>query len=104
MKNLSVSKKLIVGYGVIVLMLLVTIALSILSIGRIDEQINSYAVYTLPNSTNIWVIRHGFEAVQHNIALALNESDTVKIEQRFQVASNIGAAVRETIDKYSANQ
>ncbi len=104
MKNLSVSKKLIVGYGVIVLMLLVTIALSILSIGRIDEQINSYAVYTLPNSTNIWVLRHAFEAVQHNISLALNETDTEKIEQRFQAASDIGASVRETLDRYSANQ
>ena len=49
MKNFSINKKLLTGFGSILAMLLLIVVLALLSVRGINQQIKSYAQYTLPN-------------------------------------------------------
>ncbi len=104
MKNLSISKKLIVGYGIILVMMLISTGLSIYSINAIDAQIGVYAKHTVPNITDISAIRNGMEAAMRHVAQALTETDAYKAEISFNLAQQDGLVVRETLEKYEANQ
>lgn len=104
MKNLSISKKLIVGFGAILVMLLITIGLAIISISNINDQINSYAKYTLPNSTSIWVLRRNDVSIQRDISRALSETDSQKIKELFATAQTDYIARMNELDKYADNQ
>lgn len=104
MKNLSISKKLIIGFGTILVMILITIGMSFYSISGISEQINSYSKYTLPNSTSIWMIRRNTVSVQRDIASALMEIDTKKITKWMDTASEDSETLLSEIDAYAGNQ
>ncbi len=104
MKNLSISKKLIIGFGAILVMLLITIAVAILSINGINEQIHSYAKYTLPNSTSIWVIRRNTVSIQRDMANGLLEADAVKVSKWFDSAQQDSTTLLSEFDRYEGNQ
>lgn len=104
MKNLSISKKLIVGFGAILVMLLITIGVAIFSISNINEQIHSYAKYTLPNSTSIWTLRRNDVAIQRDMSRALSETDSQKIAELFAAAQTDCDARMSELDKYAGNQ
>ena len=104
MKNLSISKKLIVGFGTILFMLLISIAISIFSISGINKQVNSYVKYTLPNSTSIWVIRRNTVATQRDVASALAETDTKQIAKWFDSAQQDSTELLNELEKYAGNQ
>lgn len=104
MKNLSISRKLITGFGTILVMLLITIGVAILSVNRINEQIHSYAKYTLPNSTSIWVLRRNDVSIQRDMYRALNETDSSKITELFEKAQQDCDSRMSELDKYAANQ
>ena len=104
MKNLSISKKLIVGFGAILVMLLITIGVAIISISNINDQINSYAKYTLPNSTSIWILRRNDVSIQRYISRALSETDSGKIAELFASAQTDYVARMDELDKYAGNQ
>ncbi|NNJ33191.1 methyl-accepting chemotaxis protein [Lacrimispora defluvii] len=104
MKNLSISKKLIVGFGAILVMLLIAIGVAIFSISNINGQIQSYAKYTLPNSTSIWILRRNDVSIQRDISRALNETDSQKIAELFATAQTDCDTRMSELDKYAANQ
>ncbi|WP_170313492.1 HAMP domain-containing methyl-accepting chemotaxis protein [Lacrimispora amygdalina] len=104
MKNLSISKKLIIGFGAILVMLLITIGMSIYSINGINEQIHSYAQYTLPNTENIWMIRRNTVSVQRDLVSALAETDTQKIGKWLDSAQQDSAALLSELEQYAGNQ
>lgn len=104
MKNLSISKKLIVGFGAILAMLLITIGVAVYSINGINGQVQSYAKYTLPNSTSIWMIRRNTVSVQRNLASALAETDTQKIPKWIDAAKQDSTELLNELEKYAGNQ
>ncbi|NLT57596.1 MAG: hypothetical protein GXX99_01370 [Clostridiales bacterium] len=104
MKNLSISKKLIVGFGAILIMILFIIGMSVYSIGGINEQIQSYAKYTLPNSTSIWVIRRDTVSIQRDMASAMAETDPGQIEKWLNLAHEDSASLLGELDNYEGNQ
>ena len=68
---MTISKKLILGFGIILALMLITIGISIYSINGINEEIENYARYTLPNSASIWKIRADEISCQRYMAQAL---------------------------------
>lgn len=104
MKNLSVSKKLYIGFGAILAMLLVTIGMSIYSISGINGQIHSYAKYTLPNSASIWILRRNTVSVQRDLSSALAETDTQKISKWLELAQQDSQLLLSELDVYAGNQ
>jgi len=104
MKNLSISMKLIVGFGIVLLLMLATIVMSVFSINSINAQINSYAQYTLPNNTSLWVIRRNTVSIQRYLAQALAETDARDIEGLLDSAQQDAEALLAELDTYAANQ
>lgn len=104
MKNLTISKKLIIGFGSILIMLLIIIGVSLYSISNINDQIHSYAKYTLPNSTSVWILRRNDVSIQRYISRALSETDTQKITELFEAAQQDCDARTDELEKYAANQ
>lgn len=104
MKNLSISKKLILGFGVILIMLLATIAVSVYSISGVNKEIESYAQYTLPNSTSVWEIRRNTVSVQRNIAIGMAQADLTKRTDYFNQAQEDGAYLLNILEQYAGNQ
>jgi methyl-accepting chemotaxis protein len=104
MKNLSISMKLIVGFGIVLLLMLATIVMSVLSMNGINAQINAYAQYTLPNNTSLWVIRRNTVSIQRYLAQALAETDAQDIEGFLDSAQQDAEALLAELDTYAANQ
>ena len=48
MKNLSISRKLILGFGSVLVLMIITVIVSVISINRISEQTQLYAKHTVP--------------------------------------------------------
>jgi methyl-accepting chemotaxis protein len=104
MKNLSISKKLIVGFGTILLMLLITIGASVVTISGIQSQMNNYAQYVLPNSTSVWMIRRYVISTERYLLQAILTDNASIIKQRFNSAQKDSELLRAELDKYAANQ
>lgn len=104
MKNLSISKKLIAGFGMVIIMLVITIGVSIYSVNGINKQVTAYSQYTLPNNTSIWVIRRNVVSVQRYLAEALNADDVKSRTERMALAQQDAIAFLEELDKYASNQ
>ena len=104
MKNLSISQKLLVGFGFILVLLLITIGAAIISINGINQEIETYSNYTLPNSTSIWRIRHYFVSIQRDIASALGESNAFVGVGHFDKAKLEATLLLDELEKYANNQ
>ncbi len=104
MKNISISKKLILGFGIILIIMLGIIAMSLLSLNAVDDIVQNYAQYTLPNNSGIWKIRRDTVSIQRYMALAFNETDTRRIEDFFNLAQEDATSLLSEFDKYAANQ
>ncbi len=104
MKNLSVSKKLIVGFGIVLILMLLSIVFSIKSIDNISQQVELYGQYTLPNNTSIWTIRRDIVSAQRYMARAFAEKDLKSIESLLAQAAEDGKAALAELNKYASNQ
>lgn len=104
MKNLSVSKKLIVGFGIVLILMLLSIVFSIKSIDDISQQVELYGQYTLPNNTSVWTIRRDIVSAQRYMARAFAEKDAKQIESLMAQAAEDGKAALDELNKYASNQ
>ncbi|NMA91980.1 MAG: HAMP domain-containing protein [Firmicutes bacterium] len=104
MKNMTISKKLILGFGIILALMLITIGISIYSINGINEEIENYARYTLPNSASIWKIRADEISCQRYMAQALTETEPNKIAALLKKAELESVKLENEIEKYASNQ
>lgn len=103
-KNLSISKKLIVGFGIVLILMVLSAVLSLYSINSINQQVESYGQYTLPNNTSIWMIRRDIVSAQRYVARAFTEKDTNSIENMFAQAEEDGKIAVAQLEKYALNQ
>lgn len=104
MKNLSVSMKLIVGFGIVLAFLLLSTLLSFYCINTISTQIELYGVYTLPNNTSLWTIRREIVSAQSYLGRAFIEKSPSMVEEMLVQAQEEGKAALNELDKYAANQ
>ncbi|MEA5136900.1 MAG: methyl-accepting chemotaxis protein [Candidatus Fimivivens sp.] len=104
MKNLSVGKKLIVGFGTILLLLLLSILLALYSVNSISAQVELYGNYTLPNNTTLWNIRRDVVSAQRYMLLALVETRPDTVAKLLENAEKDGLSVVESLSIYKANQ
>lgn len=104
MKNLSVSKKLIVGFGIVLVLMLLSIMVSLFNINNVSQQVELYGKYTLPNNTSVWIIRRDMVSAQRYLVSAFTEKDTKSIERLLERAAEDGKNALAELDKYAANQ
>lgn len=104
MKNLTISKKLIVGFGLILVLLLVSVGTSLYSINSIGTQVELYAQYTVPNNTSLWSIRRDLVSAQRYILRAFVATDIKTIQTYLDLAQKDGQSLLATLDAYADNQ
>ncbi len=104
MKNLSVSKKLIVGFGILLILMVSSIVLSIYSINSISRQVELYGQYTLPNNNSIWTIRRNIVSAQRYLERAFIEKDAQSIEGFLAKAEEDGKSALVELNNYAENQ
>ncbi len=104
MKNLTISAKLILGFGLILLMLLAVIGVSIVNITSIEGQVDSYADFTLPNSVNVWRIRRETVSIQRYLSQAFMEKDLDAISHYLDLAQQDSTNLLAELEVYRNNQ
>ncbi len=104
MKNLTISKKLIVGFGIVLALMLLSMGLSIYSINTIDQQVQLYSQYTVPNNDSVWSIRRDIVSAQRYLVRSLIETDVKSIESMMTNAQNDGQNALVKLDEYAGNQ
>lgn len=104
MKNLTISKKLIVGFGIVLIMMIAIIVVSLVSVRSISNVIGTYTQYTLPNNTSIWSIRRDTVSIQRYMARALAGTNSDNIDEMFSMAQQDSTSLLNTFDVYAGNQ
>lgn len=104
MRNLSISKKLILGFGVVLVLMLVTIGMSVVSLNTIQKTVETYEQYTLPNNTNVWVMRRELVSGQRFILRAFNSENIETIEENFKLAQQDDQLMMSILEEYASNQ
>ena len=104
MKNLTIGMKLIVGFGIVLFIMLLSIGLSIYSISTVTAQIDLYGQYTVPNSNSLSSMRRGLVSAQRYLLRAFVAEDAKEIGNELAQAEKDGQAILETLELYAGNQ
>ncbi len=71
MKNLSVSMKLVAGFSVLVLLMLISFGLSLSSISTLSSHLQTYKNNIVPDIGNLWQARRNMVSAQRYLVRAL---------------------------------
>lgn len=104
MKNLSIGKKLIAGFGIVLLLLLLSITLAMHGVNRISTQVELYGHYTLPNNNTLWGIRRDLVSAQRYMERAFIETRPNVIADLLEQAEQDGTAATQALVTYKGNQ
>lgn len=104
MKNLSISKKLIVGFGIVLALMLLSAGLSAYSITNIDAQVQLYAKYTVPSTQYMADMRLDMERLMREILISIVEDDAQAVNEALDNVSAFGADFTKNLDLFAANQ
>ncbi len=103
MKNLSISKKLIIGFGIVLILLILSGLLSVYNTDSVGNQIELYGQYTVPNAEHIRVMQVSMRGILSEILEALSE-DTEQVKNSLDNAGKYGKQVVAELDAYKNNQ
>ncbi|MEL7625190.1 MAG: methyl-accepting chemotaxis protein [Clostridiales bacterium] len=104
MKNLSVSKKLVLGFGIMLILLMVSAALFMFSIGSIGGQVRLYENYTVPNSEQIRAMQVNLQNTLNKLLEALLSEDVKYTEESLNLAQNYGQATADALAAFKDTQ
>ncbi len=104
MKNLSISKKLVVGFGTVLLLMVLSAALSLYSINSIGQQVNLYGTYTVPNGEYIRSMQVNMNRIVYNLLEAITSDNTQTSKSALDTADTYGKEVVAALDAYKNNQ
>ncbi len=103
MKNLSITMKLVIGCGLVLVFMLVTITLSLLGINTMGNQLTMYGEQTVPSIEHTWSMKKDMASVQRNLLLALIRQDKQEIQAALDKAGTDAKAVHDTFALYAGN-
>jgi methyl-accepting chemotaxis protein len=104
MKNLSISMKLIVGFGIVLALMIVCVGSSLYNINTVGQQVELYGKYTLPNNDSVWMIRRSIVSAQRYLAMAFIETDAGSIGDLLAQAKQDAKDALAQADIYAGNQ
>ena len=104
MKNLSVSKKLIVGFGSALALMILSTLLSVFSIRNINAQVDLYGKYTVPNAEYVRSMQVGLQGILYSLADTLLTEDSQSIQTHLDDLEVYAKDIRTVFDAYQGNQ
>ena len=103
-KNLSISKKLILSFGLMLLILLVVSSLSALNAKNIGFQVERYYRYTVPNTGSTWTMKSSLISTQRYLLQAILDSDAQDIQDNLTQAQTESENIISALDAFAGNQ
>lgn len=104
MKNLSISKKLILGFGSVLVLLIIIVIMSINSITSISEQADLYRKYTVPNSQYMYKMLVDMRAASQYMLNAIIEDDKAASSAALEKANTWGLDFAAQLEIFTENQ
>ncbi len=104
MKNLSVGKKLMLGFGTVLFLLLLSVVLALQCIVSLGAQVALYGNHTLPDNTTLWDVQYRMVSAQRYIERAFIETRASTVASLLEQAERDGQAAVEALATYKANQ
>ncbi len=104
MKNLSINMKLLVGFGMVLVFMVISTAASMINIDSLDAHINLYGESIVPDVDNIWNMRCDLVSAQRYLLRAILANDAQTVQDALSQAGKDGHAVLDTLDAYAKNQ
>ena len=103
MKNLKIGMKLIVGFGIILVLMLSSAAIAVFGISRINEQADLYQQYFAPNGQTIWIIRTHLMTAQNYVARIFMERDNASMDALLNRAEKEETEAMKQLTQYTSN-
>ncbi len=103
MKNLKIKTKLLVGFGIVLVMLILLGVMSFDSIGRINDVVNDFSTKTVPDIASVWQMRRAMQAIQKNLALATASTEYKDIEEAITECNLERSSLTEAVDAFKKN-
>ncbi len=101
MKNLSISGKLILGFGIVLLLMSVIMGVSFISISNMTEVTQKYSDMIVPTTRNIAEIKNDVSNIQLHIARVFMRQDAAGMEEEFASASEYSTSMSARLDEMS---
>jgi len=99
MKNLSISGKLILGFGIVLALMIVIIGASFNSISNMTNVTNQYSDMIVPTTRNITELKNDVSNIQLHIARVFMQTDTSKMKEEFALANENSVALKARLDE-----
>ncbi len=104
LKNLSISKKLILGFGVMLLIIIASASLSSWNTKNLGFQVERYYRYTVPNTNSIWTMRSDLGMAQKYLLQAILDNDGQTIQDNLAKAQEQEESVSGALETFANNQ
>lgn len=104
MKNLSISGKLILGFGTVLALMIFTSIVSINRITKISEQTELYSRYMVPGLQHMYKMLVDMRAASQHILNAIVEEDQAVANELLKEASEWGEDCSKELDAFANNQ
>ncbi|WP_206458191.1 methyl-accepting chemotaxis protein [Anaerovorax sp. IOR16] len=103
-KNLKMNAKLSIGFGIILIMLILSSGIAIIDMTIMGKQINEYSTRTVPNTEKVWQMRRDMVSVERNLLAALIEEKESNINKYLELAEKDAEMILSTIDSMKQNK
>lgn len=103
MKDLKVRNKLLVGFGLILLLTLIISAASLISLKALDSQADTLVEKTITNNNYVWEMRRNLLSAQRYELMALITSEQSEIEGYLTNVETEIARTEEVLEAYKLN-
>lgn len=104
MKNLSISIKLVVGFGIVLVLLLLSGGVAIFNARNINAQVEQYAQYTVPNAEHLRVMETAMHASLHEISEAILQDSTEEVQSALDSCDAHYEQILTELEEYLENQ
>lgn len=101
MKNLSISGKLILGFGIVLVLMSLIIGVSITSISNMTDVTEQYSNLIVPTTRNIVEIKNDASSIQMHTARVFIRKDIAGMEEEFASASKNFANMKARVEELS---
>ncbi|HWQ79827.1 MAG TPA: methyl-accepting chemotaxis protein [Anaerovoracaceae bacterium] len=101
MKNLSISKKLIVGFGIVILLMLLSVVLSIFSISSMGGVLDDFQSNMIPETATTWNIRRDLVSLERYMLEAILSNSEQGVDSALESADKESAAIQELLTAFS---
>lgn len=103
MKNFNLNLKLIISFGLVLIMLLACFGVSIINMNKLGDQIDQYANRTVPNIESIWKMRRNMVSAQRNMLAAIAAQNPDQMNNYLEKADEDAKGLFSTLDVFNQN-